>query len=67
MLAAADAAAGAWRGLATRPRWRAALATLAVAGTVTSSAAVLHYRYTHRGDYAMRVAREYETRYYTHP
>lgn len=66
-LAAADAAACAWRGLATRPRWRTALAALAVAGTVVSSAAVLHYRYTHRGGYAMDTTRAIEARYYTHP
>lgn len=66
-LAAADAAAGAWRGLAARPRWRAALAALAVAGTVASSAAILHYRYTHRGGYAMDASRRIEALYYTHP
>ncbi len=66
-LAAADAAAAGWRGLAARPRLRMALAVLAVAGTVTSSAVTLHYRYTHRGAYAMQTAREYEARYFTHP
>ena len=66
-LAVAEAADACWRGLAARPRWRAALAALAVAATAWSSAATLRHRYAEPWEYAVRTARMYETRYYTRP
>jgi hypothetical protein len=66
-LAAADAAAAAWRSLAPRPRLRAALATLAIAGTLVSSAITLQYRYSRTHSYAVRTAAEIERDFHTTP
>lgn len=66
-LAAADAAVSAWALLAGRPRLRALLAAIAIAGTLGSTAAVLAYRYTHPHGYAIRAAAEITSTYYTRP
>jgi hypothetical protein len=66
-LAVADVAAVLWRRWAYRPRWRAAAAALALAGTVASAGQFLHYRYSKFSDYAIRQSAITESRYFTSP
>ncbi len=66
-LAAADLAMVAWGRLRARPALRAALAAIALTGTVASSAVTLRYRHSRPHGYAVRTAREFEARYFTHP
>jgi hypothetical protein len=64
-LAVADLSVGIGRRLAGRPQLRTALAALAIAITLISTVAVLHFRYTRVHGYAVRtaawLANEYET------
>jgi hypothetical protein len=66
-LAVADVAVGGWERLAHRPRLRLVLATAAIVGTLVSTGATLHYRYSRPHSYAVRTARELEARFHTHP
>ena len=65
--AAADLALEAWERLRRRPAIRVALAALAVAGTLASSAYTLAYRYSRPHGFAIRTARSVAERYYTAP
>ncbi len=56
-----------WQRMARRPRLRAWLAGAAIAGTLASAAAVLHYRYTTPSAYAMRIAAAIAAEFYTEP
>lgn len=66
-LAAADVALAGWERLRARPRARAVIAALAIAGTVASSAVFLHYRYSRRHGYAVRAAEGFARDFYTTP
>jgi hypothetical protein len=67
VLAVAELAVDGWRHLAARPRLRAGLAAAALLGTLASTAATLHYRYTTPSSYATRTAAEIAATYYTAP
>jgi hypothetical protein len=66
-LAVGDITVELWRQFARRPRLRAAFAVIALIGTLASTAALLHYRYSKPGDYAIRTAAEIAASRYTSP
>jgi hypothetical protein len=66
-MAAAHVVVEGWARCERRPRLRLALAALAVAGTLVSSAGTLHYRYSKPHGYAVRTAREIAETFETQP
>ncbi len=66
-IAVGDMTISLYRRLASRPRTRLALAMIAVAGTLASSAWFLHYRYTTPGHYAIEASARNHAQYYTSP